>query len=211
MSSLKKPILFALSNIMNVYLRQDPDSARRLKALENKTLAMSVDPMHFHFLLRFDESGIQAEPGEAQSKADVYLRGTALQFSAMMLTKKNRQQFFEKDIHLEGDPQVAAAFAALFDEANIDWEELLSRCTGDVAAFHLNQSAIKIWECFTHIDKRFSQEINEFFHEEIKCFPPREALADFCSDVDLLRADLDRLTLRIARCESNLSEHKESQ
>jgi ubiquinone biosynthesis protein UbiJ len=189
---------------INNYLLLDPASSQRLKALENKIVKINLLGVDAQFLLLFASQGIRFElPTQPEKKFDTVISGTPLRLLQMSLSRENRQQFFADDVSIQGNLELGQRVTDLFDQMDIDWEEIMSHVMGDVAAHHVGNIArdFKNWIKQTHATLR--QDVIEYSQEEINLFPPAEALHDFFHDVDELRMDADRLEARVIRLKNS--------
>ena len=82
---------------------------------------------------------------------------------------------------------------------DIDWEEQLSKLTGDVIAHQLGNGARRIGTLLKHGRRTLQQDIGEYLQEELRVLPSRIETENFSSDVTRLSIDADRLAARIRR------------
>lgn len=200
---LKTKLLPYISKAINQYLHLDPESKQRLSHLKTKTITIELLPLHFMFQCVFTATGIKLKADETRT-AEATIRGTPLQMMGVMLAKDNRQQFFADDLVIEGDAEFAQDVILLFDQLQIDWEEYLSQLIGDTPTYHVGRFIKRTKQWFANTDNSFSQNINEFIHEEAMWLPAREALQDLFTDIDNLRMDVDRIAAKL----QNLSNSK---
>ena len=189
-------MLSSLTNAINAALRLDPESGKRIRKLQGKTISIELLPFHFKFECLFDESGLHLSQNEILP-VDVSLRGTPLQLLGVMLTRQNRHHFFAEDLVMDGNAETGQQVVDLFDHLHIDWEEQLSRLIGDIPAHHAANMIKKFNAFLDDSRKSICDNINEYVHEEAKWLPSREALNDFFSDIDLLRMDVDRIEAKM--------------
>ena len=103
------------------------------------------------------------------------------------------QQFFYRDV---------MGITPSIDAIDIDWEEQLSRITGDAIAHkvgNLVRGAVK-WGQQT-IDT-LGQDVAAYLHEERRILPARNEMEEFIAAVGKLRADIDRAQVRVNRLNS---------
>lgn len=193
---MKTFFLKSISNAINAYLKLDPESAKRLQRLQGKVITIELLPMAFIFQCEFTQQAMTVHPGE-RMEAQTTIRGTPLQMLGVALTKENRQRFFADDMVIMGNAELAQQVIDLFDHIEIDWEEYLSKFVGDVPAHQFGRLLNNVKSWLSNTEQSFSDNINEYLHEETQCFPPREALQDFYNDIDQLRMDTDRIEARI--------------
>jgi ubiquinone biosynthesis protein UbiJ len=196
-----------LQRMLNGYLALDPESEYRLHALEGRCITMELNGLAFIFQLFFQDKKIIFLTKNFNSP-DTIIKGTPLTLLSMMLTKKNRHTFFADDVIIEGNLELGQHVIDLFDTLEIHWEDYLSRITGDVPAYQMGRFAKKIKQFASRTRQSFTQSLNEYIHEEIDLFPPREALNDFFHDVDVLRMDADRLEAKIALLSQKIAEKR---
>ena len=192
-----------LSKALNAYLNLDSESVTRFKKLNGKIVTINLLPFNWTFQCHFTEEGVVLQRDELLA-ADTKISGTPLQFLAISFTKNNRHQFFAKDAAIEGDALIGQQVAELFDQLEIDWEEHLSKFLGDIPAYHTNRVFSKMHKWLRKTEKSFALNIDEFCHEELKWYPPKEALQDFFIEVDTLRADVDRVEIKMQHLEERL-------
>lgn len=193
---VKKYFLRALSKAMNTYLHLDPESTQRLHKLADKAITIELLPFHLKFQCVFTETEVKIY-SDAEIETETNIRGTPLQMMGIMLNKTDRLRFFADDIQIEGNAEFAQQVIHLFDELQIDWEELLSKATGDIPAFRISQTLKGLGKWLRDAENSFNQNINEYVHEEAEWLPTKEALQDFFHDVDVLRMDVDRIEAKI--------------
>lgn len=188
---------------LNRYLALDPESTIRLRALENKIIHIELLKLGFHFQLHFTATEIQLST-ELDQEPDVIIKGTPLSLFHMTIARDNRHHFFGKDVLIEGNLELGQQIIDLFDQLEIDWEEYLSRLTGDVSAHQFGRVVRGLKKWTRQVRETLLQDVNEYIHEEINLSPPREALEDFFSDIDTTRMDADRLEARIKKLWENV-------
>lgn len=188
---MKQIILRILQTSINRYLALDPESEKRMHVLSEKIIKIVLP--HQTIALQFSEGKIVVLSA-IPPLFDLVLTGTPFSFLRFALTKD--QQIFKEDILVEGNLELAQEITDLFEQLDIDWEEIAARYVGDVPAYQLGKLKNKI----SHWNKNFREVITknlaEYLHEEAELAPSKEALQDFFNDIDLLRMDVDRLEAR---------------
>jgi ubiquinone biosynthesis protein UbiJ len=202
---MKKMILSSLTKTINSTLNLDTESKQRIAKLNGKTIMIELLPLHLEFQCHFNENGVNLATDETMI-ANTTIRGTPLQMLGVMIAKENRQKFFAEDISIEGDAEFAQQVIDLFDHLQIDWEDYLSQLTGDVPAYHAARLFRKFNSFLSQSKKSFRQDMTEYLHEEAKWLPSREALADFFTEIDIMRMDVDRIEARIKNLAKTLIE-----
>jgi len=201
---MKDFFLKIIEKNINRYLTLDPSSQERLQPLKNKIVTLELLGIGLTFQILFSIEGVHLQP-EDILVADAHIKGTPLRLSLMALSShEKRQAFFAEDVMMQGDPEVAQNVMRLFDEMDIDWEEHASQWLGDVPANHLGRIFHKIKSFAKTTQTTFTQNVNEYLHEEILLCPTREELQDFFTKVDVTRMDVDRIAVRIRQLKEGL-------
>ena len=102
---------------------------------------------------------------------------------------------------VRGDAEVAEGFRRLLDAARPDFEEELSRVTGDVAAHYLANAARGAADFGKRAGDAFARNLSEYLSEESRDVPVRLEVEEFVEGVDALRESVDRLEARVAAAE----------
>lgn len=186
-----------IQHLLNKIILLDPESKNRLSKLDGKVVTIALNMLDgINFQLHFNAHEIELQTSDFK-KADTVITGTPLSLLHLSLSPTNRKKFFSEDVSIEGNIELGQEVIALFDELDIDWEEYASKWIGDVPAHNIGRFAKKIRKFSKNLRETLYQNINEYTHEEIHLFPPREELQNFFQDVDVLRMDVDRLDARI--------------
>jgi ubiquinone biosynthesis protein UbiJ len=185
--------------VINRALKLDPLTPQRLSALANHTLEIHILdlPYHLHFFFSEEKIYIQKqENATTAATADVVLTAHSAVFLNLAITK-DIPSAKHQGLTIEGNIDLIEALQALFMDLHMDWEEPLSRITGDVFA----QGLGKMMRGFTSEAKRlgrsFAENLGEYLQEEAKLFPTKIEIETFLSEVDSLYADIERLEAKI--------------
>ncbi|HSW93717.1 MAG TPA: SCP2 sterol-binding domain-containing protein [Gammaproteobacteria bacterium] len=192
-----------LEKAINRYLLLDPESAKRIMQLDGKVVTLVLSGVPLTVQLLFIHGTIQLKWNDFLT-ADLTIRGTPLNLLHAGFLRNQRHAFFQDDIVLLGNIDLAQPVLAIFDDLDVDWEDIVSKWTGDVPAYQAGRLLRDVGKMAKRIGKTFSYNVNEYLHEEINLFPSKEAIDIFFHDVDDLRMDVDRLMARIKRLEEVL-------
>lgn len=200
-------IVQTVQKALNAYLALDPETKKRLIPLAGKIVAIELLGMGMTIYLVFTTQQLLVKT-DVDTKADTIIKGTPLRLLHMTIATNNRQQFFSDDISVYGNAELGQQVMALFDHLEIDWEEHLARWVGDAPAHFIGRVSrqLKTWGQKTR--GTLWQNVNEYVHEEVNLFPPREAMQDFFHDVDTLRMDADRVESRIQQLQKAMDDKR---
>ena len=138
---------------------------------------------------------------------DITMRGSPLAFAQFGLKQQgvDNQMFIDKRVIIEGDAELAQDFQKLIRELDIDFEELVSRYVGDIAAHQIGRGArgFRVWTKDAVQSLRFN--IQDYMVEESRLLAPSWRVEEFIEQADILRADVERLEQRVKRIRSLIS------
>ena len=190
-----------LEAVINRYLRLDPDIGPRLAALSGRCIAIDLRGLDLTLFIFPDEHGIQLKD-HIEGEADTVLRGTPLGMAHLGLGGNTEKTLFSGEVIIEGDVETGQAFKGILDGLDIDWEEQLSRLTGDVIAHQLGNSARLARRVFRHGLATLEEDLGEYLQEELRVLPSRIETENFSADVTRLSMDIDRLAARLKRLQT---------
>ncbi len=135
-----------------------------------------------------------------ESPADAVIEGTPFAFARLAIAEP-MQSIRSGGAQVSGDAEIAQGFQQLFAAAQPDFEEELSRLTGDVAAHHLANLARGARDFMRRAGGTLAQDFAEYLTEESRDVPTRTEADEFLAGVDRLREATDRLAARLAAVE----------
>jgi ubiquinone biosynthesis protein UbiJ len=118
------------------------------------------------------------------------------------LGNSTEKTLFSGAVSIDGDVETGQAFKAILDEMDIDWEEQLSRLTGDVIAHQLTNMTRRAGKALGHSRRTLEQDIGEYLQEELRVLPARIETGNFSAAVTRISIDADRLAARIKRLQT---------
>ncbi len=191
-----------------------PDLLRPLEEMLNRRIAGSsraramLDGLSGRSMeLRFAATPLRvrmaAAPGAltirpaGEEAADAVIEGTPLSF-LRLATGDAAKSIRAGGMDVRGDAEIAEGFRKLLEAARPDFEEELSRFTGDVAAHYLAGFAREAADFGKRAGDTFARNAAEYLTEESRDVPVRLEVEEFLEDVDRLREAVDRLDARVA-------------
>ncbi len=188
---------------LNSYLQLDPEAAARMAGLAGRCIAIELRGIDLTLFMLPGEQGIRIRE-DVEGGVDTTLRGTPLALARLGLGTDAGKTLFSGDVTITGDVETGQAFKAILDGMDIDWEEQLSRLTGDVIAHQLGNVARHTRRVLSHGKATLEQDLGEYLREELRVLPARIEVQNFSADVDRIRADTDRLAARIQRLQKTM-------
>lgn len=193
----------AVESAFNGYLGLDPEALSALAALEGRVIALDVKGLDLELYFLPGADGVQVL-GHYEGEPDTRLRGTPLALARLGISREVDAGAFASDIEISGDTETGQRFKEALDAVELDWEEWLSRATGDALAHRLGSAVRRFSDYLDRAAGTLVKDADEYLHEEARLVPAKIEIENFMDDVDLLRMGVDRLEARVRRLQSRL-------
>jgi ubiquinone biosynthesis protein UbiJ len=193
--------LTGLEDVINAWLRLDPCTCERLAGLEGRCIGLDLQGFDLRLYILPGENGIRLRD-VFEGEPDTVLYGTSLGMARLGLGASAEKTLFSGSVTISGDVETGQAFKQALDAMDIDWEEQLSRLTGDVVAHQICNAARRLRSAARHTRTALAQDSGEYLTEELRILPSRIEVENFSRDVDILRMAADRLAARVRRLHS---------
>lgn len=185
----------AIEQALNGVLALDPQTRERLRELDGKVIAVVFKGLGttLYFTPEGDRLRVM---GYYDGRPDTVLRGTPLAFMRLR-TGDAAGGLFGGEVSVEGDVELGQRLQRLLDRVDLDWEEHLSRLTGDVVAHQVGSLMRGAFAWGRNAVDSLRRDAGEYLQEEVQLLPAKGEVAAFLGEVDRLRDDADRLEARI--------------
>lgn len=180
-----------------------------LSQLEGRSLAIMLDGAPFALYLTA-MPGRLAVDTELDEVADARVEGSLVAMARLAASGGGSTALRDGGVRFGGDAEIAERFWKLLEAAKPDWEDELSRLTGDVAAHHIGETLRALQAFGGRVASTMGRNIAEYLQEETRELVNRVEVEEFCEDVDQLRDDIARLEARLNRLTRARSEPPES-
>ena len=203
MNTLPVALTAGLEAALNKLISMDPAAQGKIKELSGKVIAIELKDLNlqFHLLPTGETLCVQ---GKFEGEADATLRGSSLSMLRMGLRDNASDSLFSGDVAIDGDVELGEKFRSILDSIDIDWEEQLSKITGDVAAHQVGRVVRGVMEWGGRTAETLRQDVTEYLHEESRIVPAHDEVESFSKAVDQIRMDVDRLEARLQRLKARL-------
>ncbi len=195
---LPVPLVVVFEVALNRYLAMDAGTQRQLAALSGKAVAVELTDFGWEWVLLVEADGLRVF-SSYDGPVAARLRGSSGALLRMGAGDKSRAAFSSGTVEFNGDVELGQRFKALFDSIDIDWEEQLSKVTGDVAAHSIGHAVRSTRAWGKQTLATLMQDFAEYQQEEARNLPTQEEAEAFNAAVDTLRDDVARLEQRIRR------------
>jgi ubiquinone biosynthesis protein UbiJ len=205
MEELLIAICAAVEGGFNTLIDMDPDARRRLSAMQGKLIAVRLKGIDLSLYLLPTDRGIQVHP-HYSGEPDTEILGTPM--GLLSLGLGNSDAMFEGEVEIRGDVELGQAFKRLLDRLDIDWEEQLSRLTGDALAHHIGRVVRGGLGWGARTLNTLARDVAEYLQEESRDLPTRPEITPLMNGIDDLRDDVDRLEARLTRIRQTLGKEE---
>jgi len=205
MEELLIAICAAVEGGFNTLIDMDPDARRRLAALQGRLIAVRLKGIDLSLYLMPTDRGVQVH-SHYSGAPDAEILGTPM--GLLSLGLGNNDAMFEGEVEIRGDVELGQDFKRLLDQLEIDWEEQLSRLTGDALAHHIGRVVRGGLQWGRSAIETLARDVAEYLQEESRDLPTRAEVTPLLDGIDEFRDDLARLEARIARLQHTLGEEE---
>ncbi|WP_338518964.1 ubiquinone biosynthesis accessory factor UbiJ [Alteromonas gracilis] len=200
-----------IETTINKVLSLDEGSEQRLKALNGARLTAFVSPLPYGITLSFSNRVDVLTEHESfdhvvthLGSKDCCIKTSMSTLPELKETSQLTRLIQQKALFLEGELQVAQQVSALFQQLDIDVEELLSQKTNDVFAHQTVQVAKAVHKKSLSVLSSLGRVVGNSLVEEKQLAAHRLAVMHFSDDVNALRDSTDRLDARLRQLEEKL-------
>ena len=149
-----------MESSVNRYLALDPTSGDSLGGLENRIVELKLKEFSFPVYFKIQNLKIQVLDSTEES-ADVSLLASIPQLVKMTAVSGN-DSILGDDLEMSGNMDVGRQFRDVFRNLDIDWEEILSRFTGDIVAHKLGNGIRKFNQWISRTGESIQGDITEY-------------------------------------------------
>ena len=199
--SIDEAALLGVESMLNGVLTLDPHARAKLAGFHGRVIGIEVQGVGLRFFLVADAGGRLQVLAHTEADADCLMRGTPVDLLRSALSRHKEDALFSGRLEVRGDPDLAQEFSAVLARLDVDWEEQLSKLTGDVVAHETGRACRAAGRWVTRTGAIVEQDLREYLQEEARFVPTRFEVVEWQDGVDRLRDDVERLAARVARLE----------
>lgn len=179
-------------------LALDPASEARLEKLAGTRLRVTLKEIGKPLTVTVTETSVLVSWIDAEA-VDCHIM-TEFAVLPELRDSANITRLIKADkLDIEGDPMLAQQLSKLFTELDIDWPEQLSQRIGDVPAQLLVSTFRRGRARFTSWQADSQQWVKDALVEEKQVLPAREQFQQFQTEVQALRARIDKLDRQLRK------------
>ncbi len=192
-----------LEKAVNKLVSLDLDAQEKIKPLINKRVAIELTDWQLTYIFDIGEDAICIDT-QKEIPCQVTLKGTSFAFFNMASTERGGDALFKGEVLFEGEVSTAQSFQKFWQSLEVDWEEELSKYTGDVIAHQIGQTAKQLHQQFNRLFNTAQQNLSEYAKEEFRMTPDPIEVETFYDELDNLKSDVNRLHARIQQLQQKI-------
>lgn len=181
----------------NKLLGMDPDVLQHCSELQGHIIAIQLIDLDKTLYCHPGSWGMRLSLQAPSREVDATIRGRLMGLINLSLQKEKLSTSIQERIEIIGNPSVAQKFQKILTELDIDWEQELSRFTGDVVAFRVGQAVRMAHKTASQIFDSLTQSGTEYLQQESRQLPTQPEFQHFQQGVTDMRHDVDRLEAKI--------------
>lgn len=146
------------------------------------------------------EDGSLALAGETQTPDAIVTISPSL-----LLRLLAKDESAKNQINITGDTHLATELAKVFAHMRWDYEDDLSKLTGDIPAYKMADFGRNAVATIKETSTNLAEMLSEYWQEEMPVIAKKRHVEQFNSEVDTLRADVARLEKKLLKFEKKLA------
>lgn len=204
--STRELVLSGIEQSINSLLKMDPAARSRLARDHGRVIALNLRGLELTLYFVPGHDGLLQLLGIMEGEPDCTLSGSPLDLIRSGDKETGAGQLFAGHVSITGDTGLAHNFGATLANLDIDWEEQLSRFTGDIVAHQLGRGTRGLASYLAQSKQTLESNLGEYLTEEARLLPHPFEVEEFLNEVDRLKDDTERLLARLARLQQETAQ-----
>lgn len=195
---MNSSLLRKIETLANRLLSLDRDSTEALESLSGKVIALELINTGLKFYLSPSAGGLKIQDYH-DGDVNVRIMATLPDMLAYLLSSRDETGAATGTLEVVGEVGLAQRFQSIIRNMDLDWEEVVSRYTGDIFARKFTNLVRGTGGFVKQTGDTLRQDMSEYLLYETEVLPVQDDIDVYVSSVDDLRNDVERLKLRIER------------
>jgi len=187
-----------LERAFNRYIQLDECTTQKLAALDGNIIAVEIKYTPLVLYLYFQNGNVfihESLDGEPQAR----IIASPVALMRLGAGEDSSDLMFHGEMEIQGDTELGLQFKHILEELDIDWEEHLSRLTGDALAHRIGHGLQQAARWGKETRDIVALNTAEYLQHESGLLPMKAEIDELLSCIDDLRSDTDRLEARMRR------------
>lgn len=177
----------------NKLLGLDPAVIKSCAELEGHIIAIELSDLDKTVYFHPGSGGMRLSLHKPPKEVDATIRGHVLGLMSLAKQQDKVSTSIQERIEISGNTRVAQKFQKILTEIDIDWEEQLSKITGDILAYRIEQGLRKTHTMVMDNLNSFALSGREYLQEETHHLPTQPEFIQFKNAVSAIRDDVERI------------------
>ncbi len=190
-----------INHSLKKHFDRDPEVAGQLQALEGKNLIFYLTDLNKEFLVTPGQASVAVAEHFDHDTLEITARVHADAMTLLGIACGVRYQPLLENgsVHVQGDLEAVRQMGRIFRAVEIDWEEVVAPCVGDLLAHQFGMWFGRANSYRRRSVKNFLLDVSEYLQEESRVVPARAEIERFLKDASSLETDIGQLEARIDR------------
>jgi ubiquinone biosynthesis protein UbiJ len=193
MNTLEQQLLGLAEIGSNRLLELAPDSEKLCAELQGHIIAIELIDLNRTLYFHPGSWGMRLSLQAPPKDVDATIRGHVLGLISLSGKQDRISTSIRERIEISGNTRVAQKFQKILTGIDIDWEEQLSKYTGDIMAYRVGQGLRKTQNWVMDNLNSFALSGREYLQEETHQLPTQPEFIQFKQAVTSIRDDVERL------------------
>lgn len=177
----------------NRLLGMDPVALQQCRQLQGKIIAIHLTDLEKIIYCHPGSWGMRLSLQAPGKVVDATIRGRLFGLINLSIQQDKISTSIQEHVEIIGDAAVAQRVQKILSELDIDWEEQLSKITGDIMAFRIGQGVQKTQQWVKNSLQSLALSGREYLQEEVHIMPTLPEFERLKQGVTDIRHDVDRL------------------
>ncbi len=201
-SILQVATLAGLEQALNAALALDANTNKRLQSINGKIIELDFSNTDQRLFLQPLNGNLKLMSHYAGA-VDTTLRGSLFDLLRLR-SERSGEVMFGRGVEIDGDVELGTQFQRIIEKLDIDWEEHLSRISGDIIAHQIGNTVRELFTWGKRAASHLSDDITDYLQEETYTLPTGTEIENFLDEIDTLRSDVDRLEAKLKKLRKTL-------
>ncbi len=210
MMQLPTLLLSSIETAMNAWLKLDSEAMPQFESMQDKVIRLHITGLELNLYFFPDTKHIQVL-SRYEGEPDTTIHGSPIALMRLTASDNAGKTLLDSDAHIEGDMRLGTRFSTILKSADIDWEEFLSKAVGDIVAHQAGSMAKETHGWLQESEHAMRLNISEYLSEEAELLVADSQISHYLDEVDMLRADIDRMDARVTRLSNASNKSSDSE
>ena len=189
-------VLSGLEKALNAYLQLDPETIKRLSNIENKIIKIEITDWNINFFILPHQTKTYLL-NTCKNEPDLIIAGTFFTLFKVGFTRNKGSALFNNIVEIRGNTDVGEEVRDILLNIDIDWEEYLSKITGDIIARKIGVEVRRAKDIGKFITDTLRENIKDYLQIEARLTPTFKEVDYFMQLVTHLQYGVERAEARI--------------